>query len=308
MNIVGMAGAQPKPEGTMTWGLHFTIAPTFFDPAEASGLATPFMFLYALHDALIKPMPAGLLTPSLAEAWTESPDGLVYDFKLREGVTFHNGQRLAASDVVFSFKRYRGASKKVFEEKVEAVEALDPHRVRVRLREPWPDFLLFLGTPATGAGLVVPQKYLEQVGNAEAVANDLGAVGIKLRVRTMERPTMITAWRAKTLQGAILAISGALSSAAARLENYVASWGEFAYGGSPDLDALFHKQARELDRQRREELLHEMQRLVHDRVMFVPIHESTGITGIGPRVAESGLGLITPYQWSGPYEDVRRNP
>ena len=39
--------------------------------------------------------------------------------------------------------------------------------------------------------------------------------------------------------------------------------------------------------------------------LFVPIYESAGITGIGPRVAESGPGLITPYQWSGPYEDVR---
>ena len=138
------------------------------------------------------------------------------------------------------------------------------------------------------AGAITP--FPPATPQAEAVANDLGAVGIKLRVRTMERPTMITAWRAKTFQGVVLAISGALSSAAAGMENYVVSWGEFAYGGSPDLDALFHKQARDLDRQRREELLHEMQRLVHDRVMFVPIYESAGITGIGPRVAESGPG------------------
>jgi peptide/nickel transport system substrate-binding protein len=494
--LAGFGQAQVKPEGTMTWGLHFTIAPTFFDPGETTGLATPFMFLYALHDALIKPMPEGLLTPSLAESWTESPDGLVYDFKLREGVTFHNGDPLTAADVVFSFKRYRGAGKTVYQEKVAAVEATDPYRVRFRLREPWPDFLIFLGTPATGAGLVVPQQYLERVGDdgfkqrpvgagpykfvshtpgvdlvleaneaywrktpqvkrlvfkgipepttrlaalktgeidigyamngeigralqadpqltvrvvtipttywlefsgkwdpkspwhdprvrlaayhaidrqaimesetlgfgkltgsivprnlpfaltleplphdpakarlllkeagypngfdagditpfppatpqAEAVANDLAAVGIKLRVRTMERPAMIAAWRGKTLQGVILAISGALSSAAARMENYVVSWGDFVYGGSPDLDELFHQQARELDRQRREVLLHQLQRLVQERVMFVPIYESAGITGIGPRVAEPALGLITPYQWSGPYEEVRLKP
>jgi hypothetical protein len=60
---------QAKSEGTMTWGLHFSIAPTFFDPAETTGLATPFLFLYALHDALIKPMPDGLLSPCLAESW-----------------------------------------------------------------------------------------------------------------------------------------------------------------------------------------------------------------------------------------------
>jgi len=98
--LVGIANAQAKPEGMMTWGLHFSIAPTFFDPAETTGLATPFLFLYALHDALIKPMPAGLLTPSLAESWTESPDGLAYDFKLREGVTFHNGDPLTAASAL----------------------------------------------------------------------------------------------------------------------------------------------------------------------------------------------------------------
>ena len=143
---------------------------------------------------------------------------------------------------------------------------------------------------------------------AEAVANDLGAVRIKLRLRTMERPTMIAAWHAKTLQGVILALSEALSSGGARLENYVASWGEFAYGGYPDLDELFHKQARAINPSRREELLHELQRLVHERVMFVPVYESAGLTGVGPRVAEPALGLISPYQWSGPYEEVRLKP
>jgi peptide/nickel transport system substrate-binding protein len=143
---------------------------------------------------------------------------------------------------------------------------------------------------------------------AEAVANDLAAVGIKLRVRTMERPAMIAAWHGKTLKGVILALSGALSSAAARLENYVVSGGEFVYGGYPDLDALFQQQARELDPKRREELLHETQRLVHERVMFVPIYQSVGLTGIGARVEESGLGLISTYQWSGPYEEVRLKP
>jgi peptide/nickel transport system substrate-binding protein len=143
---------------------------------------------------------------------------------------------------------------------------------------------------------------------AEAVANYLGAVGIKMRVRTMERPAMFAAWRAKTLQGIILAASGAIGSAATRLENYVVSWGEFAYGGDPDLDALYQKQARERDPERRKAMLYELQRLVHDRVLFVPIYEIAGLNGIGPRVAEPGLGLIPTYNWSGPYEEVRLKP
>ena len=47
-------------------GVHFSIAPTWFDPAETPGIITPFMFLYALHDALVKPMPDNQMTPSLA--------------------------------------------------------------------------------------------------------------------------------------------------------------------------------------------------------------------------------------------------
>ena len=101
-----MAAPQAKPEGTMTWGVHVTLAPTWFDPAETPGIITPFMFLYALHDALVKPMPDNPLAPSLAETWSESPDGLTYEFILRPGVTFHNGEPVTAEDVKFSFLRY----------------------------------------------------------------------------------------------------------------------------------------------------------------------------------------------------------
>jgi peptide/nickel transport system substrate-binding protein len=487
------ASAQVKPEGTLTWALHFSLAPTYFDPAETMGIATPFKSLYALHDALVKSMAQGRLTPSLAETWTESPDGLVYEFALRRGLTFHNGDALTAADVVYSFQRYRGAGAKLYKDKVQAVEVVDPQRVRFRLREPWPDFLIFIGTPATGAGWIVPKTYIEQVGDdgfkkhpigagpykfvshapgvelvveanetywrkvphvkrlvfksvpepttrlamlkkgeadvaytfpgelaeevrrdpqltlkvtypptpfwldftgkwdtkspwhdqrvrlaatyaidrqaineaetlgfsrltgsivphtfpyalalepppydpgkamqllkeagyadgfdagdiipvppwtamAEAVASYLGAIGIRVRVRSMERPAMFAAWRGKTLQGVILAASGAIGSASTRLENYVVSWGEYASGGYPDLDELFHRQARERDPKRREALLRDLQRLVQERVMFVPIYEIAGLNGVGPRVEESGLGLIPTYNWSGPYEDVR---
>ena len=66
--IAAPAGA--APEGTMTWGVHITLASRWLDPAETEGMITPFMVLYALHDALVKPMPAGINTPSLAESWT----------------------------------------------------------------------------------------------------------------------------------------------------------------------------------------------------------------------------------------------
>jgi peptide/nickel transport system substrate-binding protein len=67
--------ADAAPEGQLTWGVHITLAPTWFDPAEMPGMITPFMVLYALHDAMVKPMPAGPQTPSLAESWTVAKDG-----------------------------------------------------------------------------------------------------------------------------------------------------------------------------------------------------------------------------------------
>jgi peptide/nickel transport system substrate-binding protein len=146
------AWATPEgPAGQMTWAVHVSIAPTWFDPAETPGIITPYMFLYALHDAMLKPMPGNAQAPCLAESWSASKDGLTYDFVLRKGVKFHNGEPVTAEDVKFSFERYRGAAAKSLRERVVAVETPDPGRVRFRLKEPWPDFLTFY-TNATGAG------------------------------------------------------------------------------------------------------------------------------------------------------------
>src|SRR6266699_6113122 len=98
------------PQGQLTWGIHVSLSPVWFDPAETPGIITPFMVLYALQDAMVKPMPGKALAPSLAESWSASEDGLSYDFVLRQGTKFHNGDPITADDVKFSFERYRGAS------------------------------------------------------------------------------------------------------------------------------------------------------------------------------------------------------
>jgi peptide/nickel transport system substrate-binding protein len=490
---VSDAPAQGKPAGTMTWALHVTIAPTWLDPAETPGVITPFIFLYTLHDALIKPMPGDLMAPCLAESWSVSPDGLVYTFTLRQGLTFHNGDPFSAEDVQFSFERYKGAAAKELQGKVKEVKISGPHSIEFHLKEPWPDFLTFYATPASGAAWIVPKKYVQAVGDegfkqqpvglgpykfvshtpgvelvleafegywrkvphvqrliyksvpeettrlsmlkngeadvayllqgplaeeakadpkltlapvyppnatwinfveqwdakspwhdvrvrqaanhaidhqalneaetlglskltgsiipramefalpvdpprydperakkllaeagyprgfeagdltplppyfslAEGIANYLGAVGIRVRVRTMERAAFLGDWRAKKLRGLVLALSGAYGNAATRIEAFVVGSGAFAYGSYQDIDELFRQQAVELDPQKRQALLQQIQRLIHDKAMFAPIWELAFINAYGPRVAESGLGLIPLFAYSGPLEDLR---
>jgi peptide/nickel transport system substrate-binding protein len=482
--------ADAAPEGQLTWGVHITLAPTWFDPAETPGMITPFMVLYALHDAMVKPMPAGPQTPSLAESWTVAKDGLSYEFVLRKNARFHDGSPVTAEDVKFSFDRYRGTASKGFKDRVAAVETPDPGRVRFRLKQPWPDFLTFYSS-ATGAGWIVPRKYVERVGEegfkkapigagpykfvsftpgvelvleafeqywrkppsvkrlvlrvipdestrlaalkrgevdlaysirgelaeelqrtpgltlkpaviqgtfwlyfpdqwdpkspwhdvrqaasfavdrpsinqaltlghskltnsiipstfeffwpppapvhsaararallaeaghpngfdagelfcdgsyanlAEAVLNNLQAVGIRAKLRPLERAAFFSGYSDKKFKGGLVqASSGAFGNAATRLEAFVVTGGAYVYGTYPDLDGLFGEQAAELDRKRREATLHKIQQLLHERVVYAPIWELAFLNGMGPRVGESGLGLIPGHAYSAPYEDV----
>jgi peptide/nickel transport system substrate-binding protein len=487
----GSAGAQPQ--GQVTYAMHVTIAAAWFDPADNTGIATPFMVQEAIHDAVAKPMPGNGMTPSLAESWTESADGLTYDFVLRKGVTFHNGAAVTADDVKFSFERYRGAGVRMLKSRVKEVQVLAPERVRFVLREPWPDFLTFYATPATGAGWIVPKKYVEQVGDegfkkhpigagpykfvtyqpgvelileaherywrkrphvkrlvmkvvpdestrlamlkrgeadiayllsgpigeearrtpnirlipsggqwvpavcmldqwdpkspwhdvrvrlaashaidrkaisdsetlgasppigsiippmlefalpvevprydparskqllreagypngfdagemigtvqyagaTEAVLNNFAAVGIRARFRTMERAAYLAAQRDKKLKNLLFGGAGGYGNAATRIENYLISTGSFAYGAVPDIDDLFVQQAREPDRGKRQTLLHRIQQLANERVLYLPLYMLSFHNGVGPRVQESSLGRIPLHYYTAPFEDIR---
>ncbi len=487
----GSSRAAAAPEGQITWGVHISLAPTWFDPAETPGMITPYMVLYALHDALVKPMPGQPRAPALAESWSVSKDGLVYDFVLRKGVLFHNGDPVTADDVKFSLERYRGTAAKTLKERVAAVETPDPARVRIRLKQPWPDFLTFY-TNATGAGWIVPKKYVEKVGDegfkkapvgagpykfvsftpgvelvfeafeqywrkspsvkrlvfkvisdestrlaalkrgevdivysvrgelaeelqrtpglalkpaviqatfwlyfadqwnpkspwhdrrvrmaaslavdrpsinqaltlghskltgsiipstfeyfwptpapafnvarakqllaeagypggfdageyfcdaayanlGEAVANSLQAVGIRVKLRPLERAAFFSGYADKKFKNIIQGASGAFGNTATRLENFVVTGGTYVYGSYPDLDGLFQEQATEVDVKRREAILHRLQQLLHDKIVYAPIWELAFLNGVGPRVRESGLGLISGHAYSAPYEDL----
>src|SRR3981081_1064008 len=113
--LLARSAGQNKPEGEMRWALYVTLSPVWFDPGEVVGQITPFWVLYAMHDALVKPMPGNAMMPCLAESWTVSADQRTYEFKLREGLKFHNGDPFTAEDVKFSFHRAKGT--KILKEK-----------------------------------------------------------------------------------------------------------------------------------------------------------------------------------------------
>jgi peptide/nickel transport system substrate-binding protein len=139
----------------------------------------------------------------------------------------------------------------------------------------------------------------------EALAQYLGAVGIRTRIRTMERAAMTTAWREKKLKNVIVGITGAGGNAATRLDAYISKNGIYTSGVMPDVEDLFQRQARETDVKKREALIHQIQQILRDRVTHIPIYELAFIWGVGPRVEEPGINLIRSYAYSAPLEDLR---
>jgi peptide/nickel transport system substrate-binding protein len=139
----------------------------------------------------------------------------------------------------------------------------------------------------------------------EAVANYWKAVGIRTQLRPLERAAFFLQYREKKLRGVIQSGTAAFGNAATRIEAFVAAGGVYAYGSYPDIDGLFREQAAELDKKKREAILVKIQQLVHEKVMYAPIWELGWLNGVGPRVAESGLGLIPMHAYSAPYEDLK---
>ena len=176
--VLSRAAEPPSGQAVMAW--HVTLAPSWFDPSTAPPQITPSGMLYAIHDALVRPYPGEKMGPSLAQSWEESEDGLTYTFKLRPGLKFHNGDPVTTEDVKFSFERYQVTAAQTLKDHVSEVEIVDPLVVRFHLNAPWPDFMAFYGTTATAAGIVVPRKYLTEVGEDGFNRHPIGAGPINL--------------------------------------------------------------------------------------------------------------------------------
>jgi peptide/nickel transport system substrate-binding protein len=152
------------------------------------------------------------------------------------------------------------------------------------------------------AGELTPFPPYNSMG--ETIQGWLQAVGIRTRVRTMERGAFMTSWREKKLHGVVLTVSGVSGNAATRLESFVTRNGAFSYGSLPEVDDLFRRQAVELDRKKREALLHQIQRILQEQVIQAPIYHLGFPIGVGPRVDDI-MATAIPGFYMSPYEDLK---
>lgn len=125
------------------------LEPPNLDPTSGAAAAIDEIVYANVFEGLTSINEDGSVSPLLATGWTISDDGLIYDFRLRDNVRFHDGSSFDADDVVFTFSRAMApgssnAQRPIFE-KIERVEATASHAVRVRLKEPLGAFTTYLG-------------------------------------------------------------------------------------------------------------------------------------------------------------------
>ena len=139
---------------------------------------------------------------------------------------------------------------------------------------------------------------------AEALLNNFAEVGIKTRLRPLERAAFFKAYGDKSLKNIVYGGSGAFGNAATRLEAFYVKGGTYAYGSYPDIDEMFQQQAAELDNKKRTAILHKMQQLAYEKAISAPIWELVFISGVGPRLGESSFGKIGGFPYTAPFEDL----
>jgi peptide/nickel transport system substrate-binding protein len=153
------AGAEPKRGGVLKAA--FSADPAGFDPVRGpSGMS--HVVIEQVYSTLMALEPDAKPYPELAESYEVSDDGLQYTFKLRPGVTFHNGDELTADDVKFSFDRLRakdsGYSYGSQVETIESADVVDKHTVRIKLSRRTGPFLVYMAFPGSS---IVPKKLVE---------------------------------------------------------------------------------------------------------------------------------------------------
>lgn len=140
------------------------LEPPHLDPTSAAAGAIDSVVYSNIFEGLTRFMGDGSIVPGLAESWEISDDGLVYTFRLRDGVTFHDGTAMDAEDVKFSLDRARAedsanAQKALFTA-ISEVEVVDPLTVKITLSEPNG---LFLFNLAWGDAVIVAPESIENI-------------------------------------------------------------------------------------------------------------------------------------------------
>ena len=148
----------------MAKDLNFALAgnPDTLDPHKTSGTLT-FQTLKSVYDTLAEADPTGKIVPALAESWTVSGDWLTWTFKLRQGVVFHNGDKLTSKDVKATFDRIRDAAtaspKKAEYAAIATIETPDDATVVFKLSQPSAPFLAAI---SSGWGAILPKSLIDQ--------------------------------------------------------------------------------------------------------------------------------------------------
>jgi peptide/nickel transport system substrate-binding protein len=242
------------------------------------------------------PLLSGAFWLELPEQW--DPKSPWHDVRVRQAAGLAIDRQAVNQAETLGFSRLTGSIvPRIFQYAVHyEPPAYDPARAKKLLAE--------AGYPnGFDGGDFYPFPPYTSMG--EAIQGYLQAVGIRTTTRTMERAAYFTAWREKKLRGVILVITAAFGNAATRLEPYATKNGIYAYGSLPEIDDLYSRQGRELDPKKREALLAQIQKILVDKAVNVPIYELAFIWGIGPRVEESGAGLIPGFSYSAPAEDLK---
>ncbi|KIC19960.1 ABC transporter substrate-binding protein [Leisingera sp. ANG-Vp] len=140
------------------------LEPPHLDPTSAAAQAIDSVVYSNIFEGLTRFMGDGSVVPGLAESWEISEDGTVYTFRLRSGVTFHDGSTMDAEDVKFSLDRARAedstnAQKALFAG-ITSVEAVDPQTVKITLDGPNGSFLFNL---AWGDAVIVAPESIGDI-------------------------------------------------------------------------------------------------------------------------------------------------
>ncbi len=189
-----IAAARGKPKGTLIIAQHFALDPGWLDPVEHITALTQQHYDYLVHDALIKPMPQGVLTYSLAEHAEITADFTKAAFRLRPGLKFHDGQPLTTADVQWSYEHYKGVNFKTLHDKLERIEIVDDRTIIFHFKEPFVDFLDLYNGGATGIGWIVPKHYYERIGKDGFKARPLGAGPFKFVSQEAGVQMVFEAW------------------------------------------------------------------------------------------------------------------